>query len=196
MTFRPLEEISLVCATSFKPLNDPILIDSQVVCRSFAALRQVGGELYRPSPTKTLPVIEEMKDEDLHKLKPLQSLSRALAMSYSGVKSTIMFHVETLSPLPSSPSPDLVCVGRDFLTAVRSANETDLITRGPLDLKSASVIAPQIVLDQEVYELPQNVNFHYNVVYFRVSSLYSPEEGVDQHVMLIFIDLRMLYILV
>jgi len=109
---------------------------------------------------KTLPVIEEMKDEDLHKLKQLLFLSRASAMSYSSVKSTIMFHVENLPPLPSSPSPDLVCVGRDFLTAIRSANETDLITRGPLDLKSASVIAPQIVLDQEVCELPQNINFH------------------------------------
>jgi len=158
--FRPLEEISLVCATSLKPLNDPILIDSQVVCRSFAALRQVGGELYRPSPMKTSPMIEEMRDEDLHKLQQMLFLSRASAMSYSLVKSAIMFHVENLSPLPSSPSPDLVFVGRDFLTAIRSANETDLITRGPLDLKSASVIAPQIVLDEEVYELPQNVNFH------------------------------------
>ena len=105
---------------------------------------------------KTLPVIEEMKDEDLHKLK--QFLSCASGMSYPSVKSTIMFHVENLSPLPSSTSPDLVYVGRDFLTAIRSANETDLITRGPLDLKFANVIPPQIVLDQEVYELPQNIN--------------------------------------
>src|SRR5262245_43814859 len=106
---------------SFKPLNDPILIDSQVVCRSFAALRQVRGELYRPSPSKTSPVIEEMKDEDLHKLKQLLCLSRALAISNSNVKSMIMFHVENLSPLPSSPSPDLVSIGRLFLTAIRSA---------------------------------------------------------------------------
>ena len=138
---------------------------------------------------KTLPVIEEMKDEDLHKLK--QFLSCASGMSYPSVKSTIMFHVENLSPLPSSTSPDLVYVGRDFLTAIRSANETDLITRGPLDLKFANVIPPQIVLDQEVYELHQNANFHSNILYFRVSSPYSPEEGVDQYVTLIFIDLRM-----
>jgi hypothetical protein len=157
--FRPLEEISLVCAMSFKPLNDPIFIDSQVVCRSFAALRQVGGELYRPSPMKTLPAIEEMKDEDLHKLKRLLFLSRGSAMSYSSAKSTIMFYLQNLSPLSWSSSPDLVCVGRDFLTAIQSANETDLITMGPLDLKSPSVIAPQIVLDQEVYKLLQNVNF-------------------------------------
>jgi hypothetical protein len=145
---------------SFKSLHDPVLVDSQVVCRSVATLRQVGGELYRPSPMNTLPLIEDMKDEDLHKLKQLLSLSCALAVSNSSVKSTIMFHVENLSPLPLSPSPDLVCVGRDFLTAIRSANETELITRGPLDLKATSVIAPQIVLDQEVFELQPNVNFH------------------------------------
>ena len=109
---------------------------------------------------KTSPAIEEMKDEDLHKLKQSQFLSSASAMSHSSAKSTIMFHVQNLSPLSSSPSSDLVCVGRDFLTAIRSANETDLITMGPLDLKSASVIAPQIVLDQEVYTLFQKVNFH------------------------------------
>ena len=143
-----------------------------------------------------LPVIEEMKEKDSRNLKQLLSLSRASAMSNSCVKSAIMFHVENLSPLPSSPSPDLVCVGRDFLTAIRSANETDLITRGPLDLKSVSVIAPQIVLDQEVCEIPLQCITPLKRMYSRVFSPYSPEEGVDQHVMLTSIDLRTLYTLV
>jgi hypothetical protein len=91
-----------------------------------------------------------MTDDDLRQLKQVLSHSRALVTPNYRGKSTLVFRAENLGPLPSSPSPDLVCVGRDLLGAILSANKTDLTTHGPLDLKSVSVIAPQIVLDNEV----------------------------------------------
>ncbi len=41
----------------------------------------------------------------------------------------------TLGSVSSLPSFDLARVGRDFLGAIENANKTDLVTRGPLDLK-------------------------------------------------------------
>ena len=122
-------------------------MDSQVVDRDFAMLRQLGGELYRPS---SMSVISEMTNNEVDQLKRLLSYRYALPVSDSRFQSTMVFDVEKLGSVSSLPSFDLARVGRDFLGAIENANKTDLVTRGPLDLKSANMIPPQIVLDQEV----------------------------------------------
>ena len=122
-------------------------MDSQVVDREFAILRQLGGELYRPS---SMCVISEMTDNKVEQLKRLLSYRYALPVSDSRFLSTLVFDLEKLGSVSSLPSFDLARVGRDFVGAIENANKTDLVTRGPLDLKSADMIPPQIVLDQEV----------------------------------------------
>jgi len=122
-------------------------MDSQVVDRDFAALRQPGGELYRPS---SMPHISEMTDKEVERLKRLLSCCSALPVSDSRIQSMMVFDIEKLGSVSSLPSSDLVRVGRDFMGAIMNANETSLATTGPLDLKSSNMIPPRIVLDQEV----------------------------------------------
>ena len=93
-----------------------------------------------------------MVDNEVEQLKRLLSYRYALPVSDSRFRSTMVFDVEKLDSMFSLPSFDLPRVGRDFVGAIENANETDLVTRGPLDLKSANVIPPQVVLDQEVCE--------------------------------------------
>lgn len=97
-----------------------------------------------------MSVISEMTDSEVQQLKRLLSYRYALPVSDSRFRSTMVFDVEKLGSVSSLPSLDLARVGRDFMGAIENANKTDLVTRGPLDLKSADVIPPQIVLDQEV----------------------------------------------
>jgi hypothetical protein len=144
---RPLEEISLVSASSYKPLKNPMFMDSQVVNCDFAMLHQLGGELYRPS---SMSAIFEMMANEVEQLKRLLSYRYALPVSDSRFRSTMVFNVEKLGSVSSLPSFYLARVGRNFLGAIENAKRTELVTRGPLDLKSADIIPPQIVLDQEV----------------------------------------------
>jgi hypothetical protein len=127
-------------------LNDPILIDSQIVDRGLAELREPGGELYRPC---SKPIISEVTDKEVWQLKQLLSYSCALPASDSRFKSTMVFDAENLCSVPSLLA-DLAPVGHDFLGAIEKANKTELVTRGPLDLKSSEMIPPLIVLDQDV----------------------------------------------
>jgi hypothetical protein len=143
-SMRPLEEVPLVCATSRKLLKNPILMDSQVVNCASAALHQPGGELYRPS----MSIIAEMTDEETERLKRTVIRCGALAVSDPRIQSIMVFDVDKLLSAPLSPT--LAQIGRDLVSAIEAANKTNLVTRGPLDLKSANVIPPQIVLDQEV----------------------------------------------
>ena len=122
-------------------------MDSQVIDRDFAMLHQPGGELYGPSSTF---IISEMMADEVERLKRLLSYRYALPVSDSRFLSTMVFDVEKLGTVSSLPSFDLALVGRDFLGAIENANQTELVTRGPLDLKAANIIPPQIVLDQEV----------------------------------------------
>jgi hypothetical protein len=126
-------------------LENPILMDSQVVNRAFAALHQPGGELYRPS---SMPIIAEMASEEVKQLKRLLTHCGALAVSDSRILSFMVVDIGKLVPALSSPG--LAQIGRDLVSAIEDANKTSLVTRGPLDLKSANVIPPQIVVDQEV----------------------------------------------
>jgi hypothetical protein len=122
-------------------------VDSQIVDRDFALLYQLGGELYR---THSTSVISELTDNEVKGLKLLLSFRYALPVSDPRFLSTMVLDVEKLGSVSPLPSFDLAQVGRDFMGAIENANKTDLVTRGPLDLKSADLIPPQIVLDQEV----------------------------------------------
>jgi hypothetical protein len=120
-------------------------MDSQVVDRGSAALHQPGGDLYRPA---AMPIIAEMTTEENDRLKRTVMLCGALTVADARIQSIMVFDVDKLLPAP--PSPTLAQIGRDLVSAIEAANKTDLVTRGPLDLKSANVIPPQLVLDQEV----------------------------------------------
>jgi hypothetical protein len=120
-------------------------MDSQVVDRGSAALHQPCGELYRPA---TIPIIAKMTSEENERVKRTVMLCGALAVADARIQSIMVFDVDKLLPVP--PSPTLTQIGRDLVSAIEAANKTDLVTRGPLDLKSANIIPPQLVLDQEV----------------------------------------------
>ena len=71
-------------------------------------------------------------------------------MKGSVLQSVLTLQIEKIPLLPPVTSFTLENIGRDFTAAINAANETDLVTRGPLELKSPNVVPPQIVLDQEV----------------------------------------------
>lgn len=143
---RPVDEISLVCVLSQKRLEDPVLIDTAVVERAVAQLHQPGGLLFRPSPSaEDTSSLAEMNNGEV--LRELLACSPGLP---SDVHSTLLLRVEDIGAPPTSFTATLDSVGRDFILAVKRANQTDLGTRGPLELKGVDVVPPQIVLDQEV----------------------------------------------
>jgi hypothetical protein len=139
-----VENISLVCASSRKRLENPVMMDSVVVDKRFSSLRQPKG-LLDQSFSANAPIIEDM-EEDSH--KTLMQLLSHLRGSPS--VSALALHVERIGLAPPSHPYSLESVARNFTFAIKSANTTDLVTRGPLDLKSSSVIPPQIVVDEDV----------------------------------------------
>jgi hypothetical protein len=137
--------ISLICAVSRKRLADPVLLvqSSAIVERRVGSLLSTGGELYRPSlasgSERTVNDVEQTLRELLLRIRQFHSPS---------------IHTLSLEQLRISLprwSPSLESAGRDFIIAIKCANQTDLVSRGPLELKSAEVIPPQVVLDGEVY---------------------------------------------
>jgi hypothetical protein len=129
-------------------------MDSVVVERSLALLHQPGGLLYKPSITQPPPSIGELETTSLVVLKRILSHCQNLSSA-----SILALHIERMKPAPPSHPYTLDSVSRDFLAAIRRANKTDLVTRGPLELKSPSVVAPQIVLDEDVSN-PPNLMVH------------------------------------
>lgn len=146
---RPLDEVPLVCAISQKAFVNPLSVDMQIVNQGVLVLRQI-GELYRPTADRPLPTVEEINRYKLEELMRISSHCRALLLPKFGMKSLALLYVERLSVLDDSSPLDLALVGRNFAGAIRCANETDLVTRGPLDLRATGVIPPQIVLDNKV----------------------------------------------
>ncbi|KAK0202192.1 hypothetical protein DFS33DRAFT_1060450 [Desarmillaria ectypa] len=138
-----VEDISLVCSVSQKRLMDPVLLGTERVNRNINALRQAGGELYRPSHRTAVPAAVDMEDSAKQILDQLLSHSKMLDCS-----SKIVFFPTRVDPPSSSSVYSLDSLGRDFHNAIKRVNETDLVTRGPLDLKAANVIPLQIVLDE------------------------------------------------
>ncbi|PVF92994.1 hypothetical protein CPB86DRAFT_142196 [Serendipita vermifera] len=138
-----IDSVSLVCSISRKRLTSPILMDSVVVEKSFASLRQPKGLLYQSS-SATVPQIVDMDKDALKVLKQLLCHLRGASSA-----SALALHIEHISPAPPSHPYHLESVARDFNLAIRHANKTDLVSRGPLDLKSQSVVPPQIVVDED-----------------------------------------------
>jgi hypothetical protein len=139
-----VENTSLVCSISRKRLETPITMDSAIVEQSFASLRQPKGLLYQAS-TATDPVIRDMEEGAYQSLKQLLSHLRG-SLSVSA----LALHVDRIGPAPPAHPYSLESVARNFALAIKVANATDLVARGPLDLKSSSVIPPQIVVDEDV----------------------------------------------
>ncbi|KAJ7735835.1 hypothetical protein DFH07DRAFT_967025 [Mycena maculata] len=138
---RVVDEISLACAISHKRLCDPVRLGGVVVERAVAALRQPGGLLFRPSAAAS-DTMEELSNHEM--LRQLLAHSRGLRAD-----STLLLRVVEIGAPPAAWMATLDAVGRDFTSLIMAANRTELVARGPLELKSADVVPPQIVLDQE-----------------------------------------------
>jgi len=163
---------------------------SQVVDRDFAMLHQQGGELYRPS---SMTVISEMITSEAERLKQLLSYRYALPVSDSRFLSTMVFDIEKLGSVSPLPSFDPARVGQDFVDAIESANKTELVTRGPLDLKTPNIIPPQIVLDQEVCVCRRVGGRLTEISLVRGFWLCLQAEGAVQRVTSTFLDPRTVY---
>ncbi|KAJ7125758.1 hypothetical protein C8R43DRAFT_1135085 [Mycena crocata] len=139
---RPVDEISLVCALSQKRMKDPVLFNRAVVERTVAYLHQPDGLLFHSSHSTAMPSLDEISNHEI--IRPLLARSRGLRSDY-----TLLLRVGDVGAPPASFMVTLDAAARDFIFALRRANQTDLVTRGPLELKSVDVVPPQIVLDQE-----------------------------------------------
>ncbi|PVF99226.1 hypothetical protein CPB86DRAFT_315970 [Serendipita vermifera] len=138
-----IDSVSFVCSVSRKRLTDPILMDSVIVEKSFALLHQSKGSLYQSS-NAALPHIADMEESSFKVLRQL-----LCHLQGTNSASSLALHVERIGPPPQSHPYHLESVARDFTLAIQRANKTDLATRGPLDLKSSSVVPPQIVVDED-----------------------------------------------
>jgi hypothetical protein len=134
-----IEEVQLSCGLSRKRLSAPVILDNSVVERSIAQHILPGGLLYQPSE-KSVWYLDDAQNT-------IQALSQ---LAGSPLPSILVLRKEFIPLLPVTSSFTLDHLGRDFAAAISAANETELVTRGPLELKSANVIPPQIVLDSEV----------------------------------------------
>ncbi|KAJ7148093.1 hypothetical protein C8R43DRAFT_1108121 [Mycena crocata] len=139
---RAVEETSLVCALSRKRLTDPVFVNSVLVERSVAALHQPGGALYRPHPAAVpTPIVELSECDAVRQVLPrLRGVTASVAL---------VLHVDRIGVAPRALVSTLDTAARDFVAAIRRANQTDLVSQGPLELKSVEVIPPRIVVDQE-----------------------------------------------
>ncbi|KAJ6451921.1 hypothetical protein C8R45DRAFT_1041477 [Mycena sanguinolenta] len=139
---RPVEDISVVCALSRKRLQDPVILNSARVERGVTALYQRGGALFRPNHTApTSPVVQELSDTD-----PIAVVLPSLPGLCD--ESVLFFRVNDIGWAPQAFMSPLDSAARDFVSAIRRANQTDLVSQGPLELKSVTVIPPRIVVDQ------------------------------------------------
>lgn len=142
---RPVEEISLICAVSRKRLLDPVLFNSAVVGRTAAALHQRGGALYRPNHSAPPPQLLELSNTD----SVVMLLPCVPGLTGASATATLLLRVSDIGWPPRAFMAPLDTAARDFIAAIRRANQTDLVSQGPLDLKSVDVVPPRIVVDQE-----------------------------------------------
>lgn len=142
---RPLEALLLVCALSHKRLVDPVMLEPfGVVEHSSGKLYSAGGLLYRTiNGVRKQQAIASLAGESGVELRQVLAQTR----EYNGTEVYLLclYRIGHLArPIHFGSA------GLDFLDVIRQANETDLVSRGPLELKNTSVIPPQIVLDNEV----------------------------------------------
>ncbi|KAF7335602.1 putative bifunctional E2/E3 enzyme [Mycena venus] len=140
-TKRAVEEISLICTLSRKQLRDPVSLNSSLVERSVAQLHQPGGALYRPTPMH-FPSMTELADTDIIK-RVLPHLRNLPATS------TVLLRTADIGAAPREMRGPLDSAARDFVAAIKRANGGELVSQGPLELKSVDVVPPRIVVDQE-----------------------------------------------
>ncbi|KAL0957929.1 hypothetical protein HGRIS_000110 [Hohenbuehelia grisea] len=134
-----LEELTLICAVSHKRLIDPVAMDGTVVNRTLRELYDPGSALYKPISTH-LP--SDSAKSDLQALEDGRLYEALARLRASSADSTMLLHIELLGQPPSTR-------WKKFAVAIKLANKTDLVTRGPLELKSTAIVAPQIVLDSD-----------------------------------------------
>ncbi|KAJ6518100.1 hypothetical protein C8R47DRAFT_1086007, partial [Mycena vitilis] len=142
---RAVEDVSLVCQLSQKRLADPVVFNGVVVERRVAHLHEPGAPLFHTitSSEKSARLVE-LPPKEIQVLRALLACSRGLHAA-----TTLVLRVGDIGSAPPSFMATLDSAARDYIQAIRRANQTDLVTRGPLELKSADVVPPQIVLDQE-----------------------------------------------
>ncbi|KAF8189626.1 hypothetical protein K438DRAFT_2019046 [Mycena galopus ATCC 62051] len=122
---RPVEEVSVICAVSRKRLRDPVFLDSAVVER--------GGALHRPNYSAPSPSVSELSDID-----PIAALLPCLP-GLSG-NSVLFLRANDIGWPPKAFNSPLDTAARDFISAIRRANQTDLVSQGPLELKYQSFL--------------------------------------------------------
>lgn len=145
---KPLQEIFLSCSLSKKRLTDPMFTtEGNLVERSTVALFHPATSSTAELPFLLPPghtVFDAPADDPTTQILHLTPECR-----HSSIYALQPQRLREPGP-PKSVLLDLGMVGRNFNLAVRDANKTDLVARGPLDLKSTDVVPPQIVLDSEV----------------------------------------------
>ncbi|KAG6886551.1 hypothetical protein C0992_003430 [Termitomyces sp. T32_za158] len=139
---RPIEAVSLECALSSKRLVDPVMLEPfGVVERSSGKLYDIGGPLCRGiNEVDEQPIVDLVGDGvQLH-----QVLAQTRECDVTEARLLCLHKIGNIArPI------DLGSAGRNFPDVIRQANETDLISRGPLELKNTSIVPPQVVLDNE-----------------------------------------------
>ncbi|KAF9060423.1 hypothetical protein BDP27DRAFT_420815 [Rhodocollybia butyracea] len=140
-----IEDISLICAASGNKLRDPVQCNVGVSERGFAMLHLPRAELYRPRSDS------DQKESQLIELEPESLLPQLIRMGrqHPHRNSLVVLYPYRIGAAPSACTMRLEVAGRDFIASIQQANQTDLVTRGPLDLKAPAIIAPQLVLDSE-----------------------------------------------
>ncbi|KAJ7636660.1 hypothetical protein FB45DRAFT_1055980 [Roridomyces roridus] len=143
---RPAEEISLICSVSRKRLRDPVRLgnNNSVVERAVAALLSPGGPLYRPDHSAVSTVHSASGTTELNSLADLLPTIPALT-----APSALVLRLHAIGWAPREFMTPLDTAARDFIAAIKRANRGDLVSQGPLELKSVSVVAPRIVVDQQ-----------------------------------------------
>ncbi|KIK54985.1 hypothetical protein GYMLUDRAFT_48188 [Collybiopsis luxurians FD-317 M1] len=143
-----IEEISLLCASSGNRLRDPVRWGTYISERSFAMLHIPGALLYRPSSSHYTGDVQNFQPVDLDSDSVICQAVNA-GKYLPSQTSLAVLHADRIGNAPSSCAIRIEVAGRDFNQSIRQANGTELVIRGPLDLKAPAIVAPQLVLDSD-----------------------------------------------
>ncbi|KAF5392275.1 hypothetical protein D9757_001558 [Collybiopsis confluens] len=136
-----VEHISLVCASSGGRLRDPVQWGSSISERAFAMLHLPGSPLYRPLAQDRQFVDLKFESLTFQAIRAGKYLPQQTSLS--------VLRVDRIGRSPPSFQARIEITGRGFHQAIVRANNTELATRGPLDLKAPAIVPPQLVLDPE-----------------------------------------------
>ncbi|KAJ7636568.1 hypothetical protein FB45DRAFT_447877 [Roridomyces roridus] len=136
----PFEDVPLECELSRKRLRDPVSMNDDNVEWAVAALYQPGGALFRPERVISVNDLSAQDSSIMNLLPSIPALNAPTAL---------LLRVAAIGSAPPAFIATLDSAARDFDAAIRRANQTDLGSHGPLDLKSMDVVPPCIVVDQQ-----------------------------------------------